>query len=72
VGSRGLLRRLRPVPPELSLTIRHWRATDPMIGWRPGKELMPLMKLRRTAREGVIGVDVAQPIDFGAKGAIIG
>jgi len=56
----------------LSLTIRHWRATDPMIGWRPGKELMPLMKLRRTAREGVIGVDVAQPIDFGAKGAIIG
>jgi hypothetical protein len=26
------------------LTIRHWRATDVMIGWRPGKELMPPMK----------------------------
>jgi nitroimidazol reductase NimA-like FMN-containing flavoprotein (pyridoxamine 5'-phosphate oxidase superfamily) len=23
------------------VTIRHWRATDVMIGWRPGKELMP-------------------------------
>ena len=23
------------------LTIRHWRATDVMIGWRPGKELLP-------------------------------
>jgi len=26
------------------LTIRHWRATDVTIGWRPGKELMPPMK----------------------------
>ena len=26
------------------LTIHHWRATDVMIGWRPGKDLMPPMK----------------------------
>jgi hypothetical protein len=26
------------------LTIRHWRATDVTIGWRPGKELMPPVK----------------------------
>jgi hypothetical protein len=28
----------------VELTIRHWRATDVTIGWRPGKELMPPMK----------------------------
>jgi len=26
------------------VTIRHWRATDVTLGWRPGKELRPPMK----------------------------
>jgi hypothetical protein len=26
------------------VTIRHWRATDVVIGWRPGKELLPPMQ----------------------------
>jgi nitroimidazol reductase NimA-like FMN-containing flavoprotein (pyridoxamine 5'-phosphate oxidase superfamily) len=31
-------------PAAVSLTIRHWRATDVAIGWRPGKDLTPPMK----------------------------
>jgi nitroimidazol reductase NimA-like FMN-containing flavoprotein (pyridoxamine 5'-phosphate oxidase superfamily) len=28
-------------PAGVMITIRHWRATDVAIGWRPGKELVP-------------------------------
>jgi hypothetical protein len=30
--------------PAVRLTIHHWRATDVMMGWSPGRELLPPMK----------------------------
>jgi nitroimidazol reductase NimA-like FMN-containing flavoprotein (pyridoxamine 5'-phosphate oxidase superfamily) len=49
------------------MTIRHWRATDVVIGWRPGKELLPPRSPRRTERSDIGAVTQSRAPPWGAR-----